>query len=104
MDKKDEDGARNEGSKGESRRGQGQTQTKHEWDDANDGDDRDRRWQMTMPTKAMHSQVVTSRGTEHSLSESATCHKIDRISSLLVCCAVAKSSVRDMERVKMIGR
>ena len=31
----------------------------------------DRRWQMTMPTTASHSQVVTSRGTEHLLHESA---------------------------------
>ena len=30
----------------------------------------DRRWQMTMPTTARHSQVVTSRGTEHLLQES----------------------------------
>ena len=41
MERKDEDGARRDESKGENRCGQGQTQIKYEWDDANDGDDRD---------------------------------------------------------------
>ena len=37
-----------------------------------------------------HSQVVTSRGTEHSLRESVTCRKIDQISSLHRCRCVVK--------------
>ena len=42
VERKDEGGARRDERKGENRCGQGQTQTKHEWDDMNDGDDRDR--------------------------------------------------------------
>ena len=34
--------ARSDESEGENRRGQGRTQTKHEWDGMSDGDDRDR--------------------------------------------------------------
>ena len=45
----------------------------------------DHRWQMTMPTTARHSLVVTSRGAGHLLHESATCVKIDQISSLPRC-------------------
>ena len=42
MERKDECGAKKVESKGENRCGQGQTQTKHDWDVVNDGDDRDR--------------------------------------------------------------
>ena len=64
----------------------------------------DRGWQMTMPTTGRHSQVVTSRGTEHLSHESATCHKTDQVSSLRQCRYVVRrwqnSSVRDVERVE----
>ena len=40
----------------------------------------DCRWQMTMTMTAKHSQVVSSRGTEHSLHESVTCRQIGQIS------------------------
>ena len=62
----------------------------------------DRRWQVTTPMTARHSRVVTSRSTEHLSHESASCHKTDQISSSRS--AMAKPSVRDMERVKRIGR
>ena len=42
VDRKNEGGATSYESKGENRCGQGQTQTKHEWDGTSDGDDRDR--------------------------------------------------------------
>ena len=67
----------------------------------------DRRWQMTMPTTVSHSQVVTSRGTEHLLHELEICYKFDQIfkfASMQVCCAMKKLSVRDKERVKRIGQ
>ena len=51
----------------------------HKWDGVNNGDDR----QMMMTMTAKHSQVVTSRGTEHSLH-------IDQISSLHRCRCVAR--------------
>ena len=38
----------------------------------------DHRWKMTTTMTARHSRAVTSRGTEHSLHESATCHKTDQ--------------------------
>ena len=46
----------------------------------NDGDDRDRPQTADDDPSDRHSQVVTSRGTGHLLHESATCHKINRIS------------------------
>ena len=36
MDKKNENSARSDGSKGENQSDQGQRQTKHDWDDAGD--------------------------------------------------------------------
>ena len=42
VERKDEGGAKKVESKGENRCGQGQTQTKHDWDVVNDGDDRER--------------------------------------------------------------
>ena len=41
MDRKNEGNAKSDESEGENRREQGQTQTKHEWDDMGDGDDRE---------------------------------------------------------------
>ena len=99
VERKNEGDARSDESAEENRRRQGQTQTKHEWDGLS-GDDKDRRWQVTT-----HSQ--TSLSTELSSHESATCHKTGpdlKIASMQVCCAMASSSVRDMERVKRIGR
>ena len=75
---------RDEG-KEESRHGQTQTQTEHGWSNATVTTGTDHRWQtMTTPT-AKHLQVVTSRSAEHSWCESATCDKIDQISSLRQC-------------------
>ena len=42
VERKNEGSARTDESKGEYRRGQGQTRTKHEWDGMSDGDDRAR--------------------------------------------------------------
>ena len=109
VESKNEGNARTDERKGENRREQGQFQTKHEWDDVSEGDDRYRP-QMADETAmtARHSQAVTSRGTEHSSHGSATCLKTDQTSSSLRCkCAaqVAKPALlRDMERVKRIGR
>ena len=65
----------------------------------------DRRRQMTMPTTAGHSQVATSRGTEHLLHESATSHNIDQISSSHQCrSVVCLQNHQCAKRVKRIGR
>ena len=85
-------------ARGRTHAARGQTQTKHEWDGMSDGVDRDRSWQMTTSMTARHSHVVTSRGTEHSSHESATCHKTDQISSSRInaslLCARASPPVR----------
>ena len=59
VDKK-EDNARSDGSKGENQCEQGQCQTKHDWDDASDGDDKNR-VQMTNDEgdDAIDSQALT---------------------------------------------
>ena len=81
MDEKNENNAGSDGSKGENHCEQGKT--KHDWDDAGDGDDKDR-VQMTHDERddANDSQAlkgVTSRTTEHLWHASVTCHKIDQI-------------------------
>ena len=58
VERKDERGARNDESKGENRCGWGQTQTKHQWNNVNDGGDRDRP-QMTDDDDANDSQALT---------------------------------------------
>ena len=77
MERKTEGNARSDESARENRRGQGQTQAKHEWDGMSDGDDRDR--PQMAGDDANDSQ---SRSREHLSHESATCHKTDQISSL----------------------
>ena len=102
VERKDEDGARKDGSKGENQRGQRQTQTKHEWDDLNNGDDRDR------------PQVADD---EENDSQTLTCGDITRYRALVarisylsqdrpdlkfatmqVCCAMATNSARHRTR------
>ena len=87
VDQKENNGG-SEGSKGENHCEQGQRQTKHDWDGAGDGGDKNR-VQMTNDerderddTNDSQAQVVTSRSTEHSWRASVTCHKIEHISSL----------------------
>ena len=60
MDKKKENNARSDGSKGENQCEQGQRRTKHDWDDAGDGDDKNR-VQMTNDERddAKNSQALT---------------------------------------------
>ena len=82
VERKDEGGARKEESKGRTdtdrdRLGSNKSGTTSMMVTTGT----DSRWQMTMPTTARHSQVVTSRGAEHLLYESATSHKIDQMSS-----------------------
>ena len=86
-----------------AQRGQGQTQTEHEWDDVNTCDDMDRP-QMADDdgNDGQALTVVSPRCTEHSLHESVTCHKIDQISSLHRCRYVARWQSR--QSAKRIGR
>ena len=99
MERKDE-------GKEENQRGQGQTRTEHEWNDVNNGDDRDR------PQMADDNDSQALTGGDNTrcralvarvsyLSQDRPDLKFD---SMQVCCAMAKPTLRDMERVKRIGR
>ena len=75
MDKKNENHARSDGSK-EDQCEQGQRQTKDDWDDAGDGDDKNR-VQMTKDERddandrkaRIGGDITKSRSTEHCLSQ-----------------------------------
>ena len=105
---KDEGGARRDESKGENRCGQGQTQIKHGRDEVNAGDDRDR--PQMAGDDANDSQALTGGDITRyrALVERISYLSQDRpdlkFALMQVCCAIAKPSVRDMERVKRIGR
>ena len=98
MDRKDEDGARNDESKGESRRGWRQTQTKHERD-----------WPQMADDDANDSQALTGGDITRYWAFVARISYLSqerpdlKFASMQICCAMAKPSVRDMERVKRIG-
>ena len=91
VERKFEGGTRSDENKGENRRGQVQNQTKHDWDGMSDGHDRDTPQMADDDTN--DSQALTggaSRGAEHLLHGSVTCHKIDQISSSHQCRYVAR--------------
>ena len=93
---------------GENRREQGQTETKHEWDGMSDGDDRDRP-QMAddddpdsqAPTNG---DITRYRAIVARISYLSQDRPDLKFASMQVCCAMAKPTMRDMERVKRIGR
>ena len=80
VESKNEVNARNDGGKGENRRGRIQAQTKHEWDDMSEGDDRYR--QQMEDDNDNDSQALA--GTTL-YTRCSTCHKTDQISSSLQC-------------------
>ena len=98
---------RDEG-KGESRRGQGQTQAGHKWDNANNSDDRDR--PQMADNDDPDSQALTNgditryRALVARISYLSQDRPDLKFASMQVCCAMAKPTMRDMERVKRIGR
>ena len=108
VERKDVGGARSDESKGEDRCGQGQTQTKHEWDGTSDGDDRERP-QMT-DDDASDSQGLTGgditryRALVARISFLSQDRPDLKFAAMQVCCAMANPSVGDMECVKRIGR
>ena len=99
---------RKDEGKGESRRGQGQTQAGHKWDNANNSDDRDR--PQMADNDDPDSQAVTNGDITRyrALVTRISCLSQDRpdlkFASMQVCCAMAKPTMREMERVKRIGR
>ena len=94
--------------KGESRHGQGQTQIEHEWDNANNSDNRDRP-QMAddddPDSQALTNGDITQyRALVARISYLSQDRPDLKFASMQVCCAMAKPTMRDMERVKRIGR
>ena len=97
---------RRDESKGENRCGRGQT--KHRWNDVNDGDSRDQ--PRMADDDAIDSQGLTGgnitryRALVARISSLSQDRPDRKSASMRVCCAMAKPSMRDMECVKRIGR
>ena len=94
--------------KGQSRCGQGQTQTGHKWDDANNSDDRHQP-QMAddddPDSRALAKGDITRyRALVARISYLSQYRSDLKFALMQVCCAMAKPTMRDMERVKRIGR
>ena len=108
VERKDEGGARRDASKEENRCGQVQTQIKHERDDTSDGTERDR--PQMADDDANDSQALTVGDITRHRAFFARISYLSRdrpdiqFASMQVCCAMVKPLVRDMERVKRIGR
>ena len=101
MERKDE-------GKGEHRRRQGQTRTEHERDDMDNGDNRDR-LQVAGDDDNDSPALAGGNITWHrALTARISYLSQDRpdlkVASMEVCCAMARPTMRDMERVKRIGR
>ena len=94
--------------KGESRCRQEQTQAEHEWDNANDSDDKV--WPRMVDDYDPDSQALTNgditryKALVAPLSYLSQDRPSVKFASMQVCCAMAKPTTRDMERVKRIGR
>ena len=92
----------------ESRHGPGQTRTEHEWSNASNSDDRDRP-QMAddddLDSQALANGDITRyRALVARISYLSQDRPDLKFASMQVCCAMAKPTMRDMERVKRIGR
>ena len=93
---------------GESRRGQGQTQTEHEWDNANNSDDMDR--PQMADDDDPDSQALTNgditryRALVARISYLSQDRPDLKFASMQVGCAMAKPTMRDIERIKRIRR
>ena len=88
MDKKNENTATSDGSKGENHCEQGQRQTKHDWDDAGDGDDKN---------KVQVNNGERNDANDSQAHASVTGRKTDQISSLRQC----KYAVRWQNRQRL---
>ena len=107
VERNTEGNARRDGSKGENRCEQEQTQTKHERVGMGDGDGRNR--PLMAGDDANDSQALTGGDiTKYRALVARTSYLSQdrpdlKFASMQVCCAMAKPSGRDMERVKRIG-
>ena len=107
-ERKKEGNARSAESKGKNQCEQGQTQTKHEWDNMGDGDGRNRpptASDGTVDTQALTGGDITKyRALVARISYPSQGRPDLKFASVQACCAMAHPSVRDMKRVKRIGR
>ena len=99
MNKKNENKARSDGSKGEHHPEQGQRQTKHDWDDTGDGDDKTK-VQMTDDER----DVAKYRALVARISNLSQDRPDLKFVAMQVCCAMATPSASDLELVRRIGR
>ena len=94
-------------ARGEHQRGQGQIQTEHKWDGVN-SDDRDR--PQMADDDDNDSQALTGVNITRYRALAARISYLSqdrpdlKFASMQVCCAMAKPTMRDTERVKRIGR
>ena len=97
--------ARDDESNGENQRGRRRTQSKHEWDDVNESDSGQQPQMTDDDTSDITGGDITCC---RALIARISCLSQDRpdlnFASMQVCCAKAKPALRDMERVKRIGR
>ena len=88
--------------------GKGQTQSEHEWDNANNSDDRDR--PRVADDDDLDCQELTNgditwyRALVARISYLSQDGPDLKFASMQLCCAMAKPTMRDTERVKRIGR
>ena len=93
-------------ARGENRCGRGQT--KYRWNDMNDDDNRDR--PRMVDDDAIDSQALTGgdvtryRALVTRISYLSQDRPDLKFAAMQVCCAMANPTVRDLERVKRIGR
>ena len=99
---KKEGNARSE-SKRENRCDQGQTQTKHQWDDMCDGDGRNSP-QMAGDDATDRGHITKYRALVARTSYLSQARPFLKFAPIQACCAMANPSVRDMECVQRIGR
>ena len=111
MGGKKEDKARSDGSKGEKQCEQGQRQTKHDWDDAGDGDD-ENSVQMTNDERDDANDSQALRGGDLTkfrafvarISYLSQDRPDLKFAAMQVCCAMTNPSASYLERTMRIGR
>ena len=108
---KNEHNAGSDGCKEKNQCEQGQRQTKHDSDDAGDGDDKngvqmtnDERDDTNVSQAHTGRDMTKYRALVARISDLSQDRPDLKFAAMQVCCAMAKPPVRDMERVDRIGR
>ena len=89
----------------------GQRQTKHDWDDAGDGDDKNRvqlkndeHDDVNNSQALTHGDITKYRALVARISYLSQDRPDLKFAAMQVCCPMANPSASDLERVKRIGR